>query len=263
MIVKKNNKNKIIKPPNGTAWERSAQWYNKVVGEEGHYYHTHVVIPGVLRLLKLVKGFSVLDIGSGQGILARQIPEGVYYQGVDASPSLVKAAQLQDKNSFHKYAVADATKPLPLEKKDFFCAAALFSLQNMERPDLAMQNVSQHLKKGGRFVTVINHPAFRIPKQSGWGVSEDDKQYRWVTHYMTPIKIPIEMHPGKKQSEKTTSFHHPLSDYSSFLLQAGFVIEKIEEWVSDKKNQPGPHAKREDTARNEIPLFMCIVARKI
>jgi ubiquinone/menaquinone biosynthesis C-methylase UbiE len=247
-----------------TSWEKSSQWYNKLVGVEGHYYHQNIVVPGVLRLLKLVKGFSVLDIGSGQGILARNIPNGVYYHGIDASPSLIKAAQAQDKNILHKYTVADATKSLPLEKKDFFCATALFSLQNMEHPDKAIKNVAAHLKKGGRFIFVLNHPAFRIPKQSGWGVLEEtNEQYRWVSRYMSPLKIPIEMHPGQKNSEKTLSFHHSLSNYSKFLFDADLVIEKIEEWVSDKKNQPGPHAKREDTARNEIPLFMAIVARKL
>lgn len=257
-----SGKNNFIKK-SSTSWEKSADWYNKLVGDEGHYYHTHVVVPGVLRLLKLIKGFSVLDIGSGQGILARHIPVGVYYQGIDASPSLVKAAQAHDTNLQHKYTAADATKELPLIKKDFMCATALFSLQNMKHPETAIAQVSKHLKKGGRFIMVINHPAFRIPKQSGWGISEDGQQQRWVTRYMSTLEILIEMHPGKKQSEKTTSFHHPLSAYTEFLYKAGFVIEKIEEWISDRKNQPGPHQKREDLARSEIPLFMAIVARKL
>jgi hypothetical protein len=55
----------------------------------------------------------------------------------------------------------------------------------------------------------------------------------------------------------------PLTTYVSYLAAAGFVIEKLEEWVSDKKNTPGPHARREDRARAEIPLFMAIVARKV
>jgi hypothetical protein len=39
------------------------------------------------------------------------------------------------------------------------------------------------------------------------------------------------------------------------------VIEKIEEWVSDKKST-GPMAKMEDRARDEIPMFMAILATK-
>ena len=246
-----------------TSWEQSSQWYNKLVGKEGHYYHQTVVVPGTLRLLGLKSGDSILDIGAGQGVLARQLPADIFYHGVDSSSSLVKSARAQDKNTRHEYTVADVTKFLPLTKKDFTHATALFSLQNMEHPEQAIAQVSQHLKNEGKFVFVVNHPCFRIPRQSGWGISENKQQHRWVTRYMSNMEIPIEMHPGMRQSEKTWSFHKPLSLYSQYLFQAGFVIEKIEEWVSDKKNQPGPHAKREDMARVEIPLFMCIVARKI
>jgi hypothetical protein len=40
------------------------------------------------------------------------------------------------------------------------------------------------------------------------------------------------------------------------------VIEKIEEWVSDKKSEGGK-AAMEDKARAEFPLFMAIAAKKI
>lgn len=256
MLKRSNNKVKT------TSWHKSGKWYNKLVGSDGHYYHSHVILPGVLRLLQLDNASSVLDVGCGQGILARQLPKNIYYQGIDLAGSLIKAAQEQDKNPLHHYAVADAAKPFPLAKKDFTRAVIILALQNMEFPDKALKNVGSHLRAGGRMVIVLNHPGFRVPRQSGWGISENQQQHRWVMRYMTPLAIPIEMHPGKRASEQTMSFHLPLSAYSNYLFQAGFMIEKIEEWVSDKKNQPGPHAKREDVARGEIPLFMAIVCKK-
>ena len=74
-------------------------------------------------------------------------------------------------------------------------------------------------------------------------------------------EIPIVAHPGKKESEETWSFHYPLSAYSEMLFDNGFCIEKIEEWISDKKST-GSKAKMEDRARKEFPLFMAIIARK-
>jgi len=41
-------------------------------------------------------------------------------------------------------------------------------------------------------VIVLNHPCFRIPRQSGWGIDEKNKlQFRKVIKYMSPMEIPL------------------------------------------------------------------------
>ena len=61
---------------------------------------------------------------------------------------------------------------------------------------------------------------------------------------------------------KTVSFHRPLQVYIKALTKAGFVVSRLEEWISHKKSGSGPRQAAEDTARKEIPLFLCIEARK-
>jgi len=137
------------------------------------------------------------------------------------------------------------------------------ALQNIKKPFGVIRNFSKHLKKDGLLIIVLNHPIFRIPRHSSWGEDLNNKiQYRRIDDYMTPQEIPIVAHPGKKESENTWSFHYPLSAYSEMLFDNGFCIEKIEEWISDKKST-GSKAKMEDKARKEFPLFMAIIARKI
>ena len=246
-----------------TAWEQQGKWYNKLVGPKGHYFHEHVVLPGVNRMLSLQKDSRVLDIGCGQGIFGKSISPEIMYVGLDLSQSLIQFAKQADHSSHHTYLVADATKPFPLSEKTFTHAVALLSLQNIEQIDVTVKEVAAALRAGGRFVFVINHPSFRIPKQSGWGIREENKlQYRYVQAYMSSMKIPITMHPGDRPAEITWSFHHPLSYYSQLLKQHGFVIEAIEEWVSDKVSV-GPAAKSENRARSEIPLFMAVSAIKL
>ncbi len=243
-----------------TSWQKSSNWYNKLVGDKGHFYHQQIVIPGVINLLKIDSNSSILDIGCGQGVLAKQFPKNEYF-GIDLSSNLINIARQQDKNSKHQYAIQDATKPFSQETK-YSHAAAILSLQNMENQDDAIKNVSNNVIKNGKFVIVLNHPAFRIPRQSGWGVAENKVQYRYINMYMSFLKIPINMHPGEKQSEVTWSFHYPLSYYAKSLQQSGFFIETIEEWTSSKESV-GKMAKSENRSRSEIPLFLVILAKKI
>lgn len=249
-----------------TSWEPVERWYQDSVGDEGHYYHQHVVIPGVLRLLALAKhpSASLLDIACGQGILGRQIPKNTEYVGIDISPSLIRAAKQADPHPHHHYLVGDATHPLPLKKQDFSHAAIVLAIQNLEKPESALQNIARHLAPCGRLVIVMNHPCFRVLRQSSWKVDEAQKiQYRRIDRYSSPMKFPIQAHPSQGGHSSTTwSFHHPLSSYSLWLHQAGFAIDIIEEWHSNKVST-GKAAKMENRSRQEIPLFLALKAIKI
>jgi ubiquinone/menaquinone biosynthesis C-methylase UbiE len=217
----------------------------------------------VLKLLNLETTASVLDLGCGQGILSRTIPVVSEYLGIDSAPSLIEAAKKANRHPQYRFLTADVTRTLPAAKPTFTHAAIILALQNMEKPEIAVQNAAAFLVKGGRLVLVLNHPMFRIPRQSGWGIDEKTKQqYRWINRYASPLKIPINMTPGQRVQTTTWSFHRPLSEYVSMLASAGFVITGLEEWLSDKQSQ-GKAAKMENRSREEIPLFMAIVAEKL
>jgi hypothetical protein len=110
----------------------------------------------------------------------------------------------------------------------------------------------------------MNHPAFRIPKQSSWGYDDTDGvQYRRVDQYIAESKSEIEMHPGMKDSPKTISFHRPLQYYMKLLGKTGFAVDRFEEWISHKDSDSGPRAKAENRARKEIPLFLYLRAIRV
>ena len=220
-----------------------SEWYGQLVGTKGHLYHQEVIWPKLLPLLNCKKGDSLLDLGCGQGVLLDALPKGVSYHGVDLSSELIAQA----KKRKGEFLVADICEPLSLGT--FSHVTAILCLQNVPRADLAIENAAKNLKKGGTFTFVLNHPAFRIPRQTHWEVDEKQKlQYRRVNRYLTPLKIPIQMQPSKKEASATTwSFHHSISDFSLWLNKAGFVIQLIEEWTSPKKST-GKNAKMEDRA---------------
>lgn len=251
-----------------TSWESVGKWYHSAVGEEGHYYHKKVILPGILKILGCEESeppLSILDLACGQGILARHLPEDVTYLGIDASSTLIKEAKRMDKNPNHSYLGGDITKPLPIAKGHSFShATIILALQNIEFPHLVFKHLAPHLIPNGKLILVLNHPCFRIPRQSSWQVDAEKKiQYRRIDCYSSPLKIPIKAHPSQSdKSPHTLSFHYPLSSYSQWLFDSGFVIENLLEWHSDKVSEGGA-AKMENRSRAEIPLFLTIVAKSV
>lgn len=256
----------MAKKRENSSWEPVSDWYNKVVGKTGHYYHEHVILPKLAKIFSEQKtpSFSLLDLACGQGILSRNIPKEAHYQGVDAAASLIQSAKKMSKNKNHAFMVADLTKPLNLDKKDFDIGMILLALQNIPDAEQVMKTAAAHLKKGARFVIVLNHPCFRIPRQTSWQVDEPKKiQYRRIDRYMSPLTIPIQAHPSQgNTSSETFSYHRNLTDYSQMLKGSGFAIEYLDEWCSDKQST-GSKAKMENRSRDEIPLFLAIIARKL
>lgn len=250
-----------------TSWEGISTWYDKAVGDEGHYYHKHVIIPKLLPLLTPSENTppkALLDLACGQGILSRHIPSSLEYVGVDISPSLLLAAKEKNTSKNCSFHLGDITKPLPIGKKKFQLCTIILALQNIAHPLKALQNAAASLENEGELILVMNHPCFRIPKQSSWGIDQENNiQYRRIDKYTSSYKVPIQSNPGLgKKSPETFSFHHPLSTWSLWLNNAGFAISWMEEWCSNKVST-GKYAQREDESRREIPLFLTIKARKL
>ncbi len=242
-----------------SSWENSEEWYNRCVGEKGHYYHETMILKNALVLLDLKSGNSLLDLGCGQGVLERKLPKTIKYTGIDNSKSLLNTAK---KMSDREFILADACAPLPLNDQKYDAACFILSLQNMEFPELAISQAAYHLKTKGKLLLILNHPCFRIPRQSNWGIDEKMHiQYRRMNLYMTPQKIPIQTSPSKGDKSATTyTFHHPLTFYFSALSKNHLAVTHLEEWCSDKKSVGGK-AKMEDRARLEFPLFLTILAK--
>ncbi|HEY2809954.1 MAG TPA: class I SAM-dependent methyltransferase [Rhabdochlamydiaceae bacterium] len=248
-----------------TSWETSSSWYDKLVGTKGHYYHQQVIIPGILNILEREKKTQphVLDLACGQGVLARHLPKGFKYLGIDASASLLESAKSYQIKGQQQFFLHDLSHPLSLPFQDFTHAVCILAVQNFAHPLTLFRTAYAHLRPGSPFILVINHPCFRIPRQSNWGIDAEKKwQYRRIDRYMTPLKIPIQTHPSQEESETTLTFHLPLSQYSLLLKQSGFVIDYLEEWCSDKKSI-GKNAAMENKSRIEFPLFLAIIAKKV
>jgi len=248
-----------------TSWDKVSDWYGSYMGKEGGDYQRDIVFPGALRLLSPLKQGAYLDLACGQGAFSRLLASKcAHVDGLDVSKSLIEQAK---KNALKntRFVVADATNFAHVLRPETLDGIVCnLAIQNIDPIGPVFADASHVLKMGGCFVLTMNHPAFRQPRQSGWGWDEERKlQYRRVDKYMTEYEMPIIAHPGSAPSVKTYSYHRPLTSYIQELAKHGFAVDALEEWVSNKTSDSGPRAKAENVARKEIPLFLAIRAKKI
>lgn len=250
-------------PHAAAGWEGVALWYREHLREEGSLLRS-VVYPRALRLLAPVRGKQYLDIACGEGTFAAMVAaRGADVMGVDAAPSLIRAAE-RKRIARAKFLVADARACAPrVGAEPFAGATCLLAIANIEPFVSVFTEAAVALAPGAPFVLVLAHPCFRIPRQSGWGWDEArGLQYRRVDRYATPLAIPVAVRPGVAPGAVTTTYHRPLAAYVAALAEAGFVIAAIEEWASDRVSDRGSRQRAEDRSRAEIPVFLAIRAER-
>lgn len=257
-------------------WDPVANWYDGWVGEEGSDHHRNLAIPHALELLNLQANEQFLDIGAGQGVLVPHvIKTRARYTGVDVSNKLLTIAR-QRHSKEARFLQGDARKLATIggiEAGAFDAALFMLSIEDIDPLAQAIDSAAWALREGGRLVIVMRHPAFRVPRQSGWGFDpQRELQYRRVDSYLTPMRVPLKSYAVNRQrGEKsslnaqqeragvTISFHRPISHYISELVTAGFLIDALREIPTFKQGQ----SPAEQRANQEFPLFLAIRARKL
>src|SRR3989344_3691807 len=244
--------------------KKSTAWKEVVWGG----YQKDVILPNIIRLISIKKSEAVLDLGCGTGSFSREFAaKGAKVIGVDVSSALIEAAQkIPAANVSYKAASADNLSFIKSGSVDKI--TIILALQNIDNVDKVFKECARVLKAGGKMLVVLNHPAFRVHKESSWGwdPAAEGVQYRRVDRYLSESKEKIQTHPSAgsgrvpRPEDYTISFHRPLQFYFKLLRNSGFCLCRLVEWVFHKKNEPGPRSKAEDVARKEIPLFLFLEA---
>ena len=277
-----------------TSWGAIADWYDGLVEDTADSYQKNVLMPNLIRLVAPKKGMKILDVACGQGYFARAFAQnGADVIACDISLELIKLANEHKADSrttgqlnkgVIEYQVSASDKLPFVSDGSMDTAVIVLALQNIEKLSETVQECSRALKVGGKLIVVINHPAFRIPKNSSWRWEEGNlkneksnikievpkiagsKMFRRIDAYMSDAQIKVDMTPGEKTNANkkfTISFHRPLQSYFKALNKAGLAVTRLEEWISHKKSQSGPRGAEEDRMRKEIPMFLMIENQKV
>ncbi|OGH64376.1 MAG: hypothetical protein A2821_03340 [Candidatus Magasanikbacteria bacterium RIFCSPHIGHO2_01_FULL_41_23] len=245
-----------------TSWDKSGEWYNNLIEEEGSY-QKEIILPNLERLISFKLSLKILDLGCGTGFFARAWQKkGAVVIGVDNSKEMIAIAQKSDPIGNYHYGSADNLGMIKPKSVD--AITIILALQNMEKLSAVLQECARVLIPGGSVYIVINHPCFRIPKASSWEWSpEKTTQFRRIDRYLSEAKLAIQMHPGLNPNDQTVSFHRPLQTYFKLLGKSGLAVTRLEEWISHRQGPKGKTFTALETARKEIPLFLFVQAIKI
>jgi ubiquinone/menaquinone biosynthesis C-methylase UbiE len=248
-----------------SSWGHVADWYDEHLSERDTY-HAKVVFPNLLRIMDVSKGETVLDIPAGQGAFSKLLAaEGASVIAVDIAKELIAIAE-RDRNPNIRYFVSPSHRLDMIPNESIDKCAMVLGIQNIKDVAGTMKELSRVMRPRGEFYVVMNHPAFRVPKESSWGwEKEHGKQYRRIDAYLSEGQVSIDMKPGSKEKERaeTVSYHRPLQWYFKILGKHNFAVDRLEEWISHKESTSGPRAKEENRIRKEIPLFLMMRAIRL
>ncbi len=149
-----------------------------------------------------------LDVGCGEGRVSRDLTaRGYRVTGLDASPSLVRAAAALDPGG--EYAVGNA-EALPYEGATFSLVVAYNVLMDVGDMSRAVGEAARVLTPGGRLAVCVTHP---FADATTWDDDDDDPPFVVSRSYLDggPFEETIER-AGLTMTFDGTA--HPLESYA-------------------------------------------------
>ncbi|MBI1294528.1 methyltransferase domain-containing protein [bacterium] len=221
------------------AWDSNAAYWDEYMGE-GNAFVTVLQWPAIERMLPVQPGMRILDIATGNGLMARRLGRlGAQVTAIDFAPQMIETARRRTtaEDGSVTYAVADVTDEEVLMKLGeagsfdaALCNMALFDISDI---DPLFRALSRLLRPGGTFVYTLMHPCFNNPF-SAHMAEQEDREGELVTTYSVRVwgymtsanRLGLAL---SKQPKPQVYFHRPLQMLFVSGFATGFVIDALEE----------------------------------
>lgn len=205
-------------------WERHADWWQHGFTDGVDAEYTEQILP--MAAEHLAGAVSVLDVGCGEGQLARLAAAGGASCVIGVDPTWAQVRVAHDRAGGPRYARAGADA-LPHPDTCFDAVVACLVFEHIEAVDEAIAEVARVLRPGGRFLFFLNHPLLQTPN-SGWiddQVLDPPEQYWRIGPYLVEAETIEQVELGVY----IRFIHRPLSRYLNALVEHGLVLERMVE----------------------------------
>ena len=203
-------------------WEAHAQWWQDGFTDGADPEYEEQMLP--IAAERLAGARRVLDVGCGEGQLARLATKAGACTVVGVDPTWGQVAEGRRRNGGPHYARAEAAS-LPFADASFDAVVACLVFEHIEAVDDALAEVGRVLEPGGRFLFFLNHPLLQTPG-SGWiddQVLDPPEQYWRIGPYLDESVMVEEVAKGVH----LPYVHRPLSRYVNALVASGLVIREM------------------------------------
>ncbi|KAK9318824.1 S-adenosyl-L-methionine-dependent methyltransferase [Lipomyces orientalis] len=212
--------------------------------------------PYLRVMVQDIRDLTVLDLGCGFGWFCRWAKEAGARRahGIDISQNMLSMALAAGSDPAITYEVADLDQVnLPIESFDVVYSS--LTIHYLEDPRRLFGQVYNTLSPGGRFVFSVEHPIFTAPTDPSWKKTANGEVF-W------PLDAYSQEGPRTTDwlAKGVRKYHTTLETYLSLLLDAGFTLKSLKEWMpSDEDLRVHP----EWVDERHRPAFLLVAAQKV
>ena len=244
-------------------WASLADWFDDNQGDAGDLWHRTLIFPGILKVIGNVKGRDILDVGCGNGSLARILARmGNHVSGTDGSPGIIEHAQLREvaEPLGVKYFASDAANLSMFERESFDLVTSCMALMDMGDAAGAISEMGRVVRRNGRCVMLFSHPCFDVPGATTflteWGFGHEPTVSIRIDRYREVFSAWLKW--SREVDHEMLAHHRPLSWYFHAIRDAGLAVTMLDE------PEPTPEFMEQATsgpALAKFPVHCVIEAR--